>query len=182
MTDTDILVWFVFSFKCFFKNIQPYFPFLQSSLIIQIDLNDLKLWEHNCSSGRLTAIELCPKQSAQLHCHKKKCHFIFKNKCLAQKTELKKKKKSQDEPAPISFDSFTYFSLQHPLVSHQGFYNSPAPFQTLVLWSHFYGACPFIFTPWPAPCLGLGEPGVLSLAIPVFSFPSLHSMQHILAD
>ena len=46
-----------------------------------VGLND-KLWEHNCSSGGLTAIELCPKQSA--HFHKKTCHFTSKNKCLTQ--------------------------------------------------------------------------------------------------
>lgn len=95
LTDTDILVWCFFLKKCFFKNMQLYLPFLQSSLIIQIDLNDTKLWEHNCSSGALTAIELCPKQSVQLHFHKKNCHFTSKNKCLAQKPEHKKKIKSQ---------------------------------------------------------------------------------------
>lgn len=52
--------------------------------------NDIKLWEYNCSSGVLTAIELCLKQSIQLNFHKKKCHFIFKNKCSAQKPEFEK--------------------------------------------------------------------------------------------
>lgn len=80
---------------------------------------------------------------------------------------IKKKKKGQDKPAPISFDSLHVFPLKHPWVSHQDFYNSspsfpnPSPVIPL-LWRpsvhlHSHGQCPalawgsLIRCPQPSP-------------------------------